>query len=423
MKLKKMIIALVTIVFVAVTLSGCFPFGLLRSAPSSEEIQESSYPLDEDDKDLDADEEDEKTEKPAPTGSVTLSDDIYDYQIQLDDIVYQLPMTYSDFVAYGWTCEEDEDEKLDSNYRSSVTSFSMGELTVYTSIVNFDTSARPMKECYVGKISVDDYQLKKAGARALIPGGFELGVSKSDEVIDKFGTPTDEYDGSSSLSLKYSEDYYQEISLRFDKESGLLNSIEVCNLTKPEDFETGEASDEIPKAVTAYKAPASVSDDFADFTVEFGGDLYQLPAPLSALEKNGWKIKSDGEETISGRGYGWVTLRKDNQEFRVIAQNYSSDATNYLNCFTTTFKASEMENKTPMTISKGITIGMSQANLEKALKGTKFEKDDSSSSYIQYEIEPVGTRTDTYSILVNKESKKVYKIEMDYQPKFDDFAK
>jgi len=419
MKLKKMILALVAIVFIATTLSGCFP--LLPIQPPA---PESSFVPEEDDEDIDADDNEasDADEKTAPTGPVTLSDDLYDYQLQLNDIVYQLPMTYGDFVANGWVCEEDEDEKLDSNYRSLSNVFKMDDLTVYVGIVNFDTSARPLKECYVGEISVDKYQLEKANARALIPGGFELGVSKSDEVIDKFGTPTDEYDGTSTLSLTYSEDYYQDVRLVFDKETGLLTDIEVSNLTKPEDFEAGEASDEIPKAVTSYKAPASLSDDFADFTAEFGGDLYRLPVPLSEMKKNGWKVTADEEETISGRGSGWVTLRKDNQEFRIIAQNYSSDATNYLNCFTTTLKSSELENKTPMTISKGITIGMSQSNLEKALKGTDFEKEDES-SFIYYEIEPVGNRTDTYTIIVNKESKKVYKIEMDFQPKFDDFAK
>lgn len=67
-----------------------------------------------------------------------------------------------------------------------------------------------------------------------------------------------------------------------------------------------------------------------------------------------------------------------------------------------------------ITIAKGITIGMSQADLEAILSGTEFEKDDSSSSYIYYKIMPASSSLDRYEIYVNKESGNINKIVSEY---------
>ncbi len=51
---------------------------------------------------------DAQTETGAAAQPAVLSDKWSDFQIQIDDQIYQFPMMYSDFVAYGWTNEDSE---------------------------------------------------------------------------------------------------------------------------------------------------------------------------------------------------------------------------------------------------------------------------------------------------------------------------
>ena len=276
----------------------------------------------------------EPTETAIATGTKPdfgpLSDDKYSFQIQVDNDVYQLPMTFSQFTAYGWTYKEDASTKLDSNYVASVEEFTLGDLKCYASIVNFDINAKPISECYIGEISFDSYQVKDSSSKIIIPGGFEFGVAKFEDVKAKYGTPTYEHTSTSGTeTIEYTKESYQKITLRFDGSTKLLSDVEVENIKKPDDFVEGTVGTDVPASVTNYKAPTAISDNFGDWTVEYGGSLYTIPAPVSEFVKNGWQIDKDNSaQTISGRGGEWVKLKKDNKQIKNIANNYSKDATN-----------------------------------------------------------------------------------------------
>lgn len=354
----------------------------------------------------------------------TPSEDLYSFQIQINGDLYQFPMTYQQFISYGWVYDDDDTEMLDSNYMYSTMVFRMGDLQCYTSMVNFDINQRPVNECYVGGISLDSYQVEKGGnPQIVLPGGVTFGVTTADEAIAKYGTPTEEFDLSSGAkSVRYRKDFDQEVSMRFDETEKKLEDVEVENMVKPADFVEGTVSTEVPAIVTKYKAPAALSDNFGDWTVEYSGKLYQLPAPVSEFTADGWVLQAEDAGTvINGRGYGWITMVKDNQKLKIIVQNYSESATPAENCFVTNVKADESDCKVSIKISKGITIGMSQADLEGALAGSNFEKEDGS-SYVFYEVFPTEKKTMSYEIYVKKETGNVNKIEMSYQPSFADYT-
>lgn len=354
-----------------------------------------------------------------------LSDDLYSYQLQIGDDVYQFPMTYDDFMSFGWTFIDDDTIELGPNEYTVSERVEMGELQLYVMAINFDVNSKALNECYIGGVSVDAYQAGKSPETTFtLPKDIMFGKATAEQAKEAYGTPTYEnISDSGRETLEYSGDSYEKVRMIFNEETKLLESIEVRNFTKPEDFEAGEVSTEVPAIVGKYKAPSAMSDDFGDFIVEYSGKLYQLPAPITEFEADGWVIQEDDSEmTVSGKRSGWVTLMKDNQKLRVIAQNYSEAATAINNCFITQVKGSEYSGEQiSIKIPKNIEIGMSKADLEAAIAGVKFEQEDSS-SYIYYDIQPTDSRVNTYEVLVSKETEKVYKIEVEYSPSFSEYT-
>ncbi len=206
------------------------------------------------------------------------------------------------------------------------------------------------------------------------------------------------------------------------RESGSIESIEIQNASIPDDFAISDISMEVPEVVNEYKAPDKLGDSFDTFVVQYGGELYKLPAPVSSFISNGWEIKKESKDMIiAGRSYGWVSLVNDNQELKVIANNYSEGATSIENCFMTSVKSGDYNNNTDIVIPRNITIGMSESDLEEALGGVEYEKDASSSSYTDYIIVPGKSKLDYYEILTKDNA--VYKIEVNNSPRYSDYVK
>jgi hypothetical protein len=351
-----------------------------------------------------------------------MSDDIYSFQIEINGELYQFPMKYTEFTSYGWKYKEDNSEKLDANYMLLGT-FENNGLVCYADIVNFDINALQINECYVSSISLDSYLISKVENVSLrLPKGIEYGKATIEDVKEAYGTPSDIYEGSSYTKLTYKYDRYQVVEIEISNETGVIESIEIENAVIPENFVVSAVNTEVPEIVKSYKAPDKLGDDFDNFTVQFDGHMYQLPAPVSSFVANGWKIdESNTEMVIPGRGYGYVFFVKDDRKMKVMANNYSEGATSIENCFVTQVKSGDSDNKTEIIISRNITIGMSESELDKALKDVKHEKDTSLTSFIYYNIEPGESLSDEYEIYVNESG--VYKIVVKNSPRYNDFVK
>lgn len=351
-----------------------------------------------------------------------LSSDLYSFQIQVNDDFFQFPMTYADVVAKGWIYDGDDTQPLDAHYKAPLGVFDKGKSSIYFSVFNADVNALPYNQCLVGGCDIDDYMAK--GATITLPGGITLGKSTVDDIKNAYGTPSsDSTTSRGTVNLEYSLDYQQTIRLTISAETQALSKIHMENYVIPDDFEASEVSSDVPEIVSKYQAPEAMSDDLSDFIVNYGDVLYRLPAPVSEFEANGWKVLEDKSETqVAGRGFGWVTMTKDNQKLKVLANNYSDQATSIHNCFVTTVLSDDYTTKTPLTIARNITIGMSKEALENALSGIEYTTEEGSTS-ICYKVS-VGNRTmDRYEIYTHKSDSKVYKIEADNTPKFDTIEK
>lgn len=361
------------------------------------------------------------SEAVSETGASELSDDLYSFQVKINDQIYQFPMSYADFTAMGWNYQDDETEEMAPNQYTPSAVFKNGDLKAYVSVVNLGINTLPISECLIGGIDIDQYQMEDAPDTTVeFPCGIVYGTATLDDVKAAYGEPSSVYEGSLYTNLSYEYDYKQSVDFYIDLETGVLNQFEVENFVVDEDANASaaaEVSADPTASVLAYTAPAELGDDLFSFTVDYAGALYQLPAPVSVFEENGWKIKeNDSDSIVAGRDFGWVTMMKDNQEFHVIARNYDPNATVINNCFVTSVEASEYTANLPLTIQKGITVGMSQTDLEAALDGFNYEKDDDSDSFTYYTVESPDDSLDGFDIVVNNETQAVSSLEVTFEP-------
>lgn len=349
-----------------------------------------------------------------------LSDDIYSFEVKIDGELYKFPMSYADFIAKGWSFNGDETAEIAPNYYTSE-SFTKGDLKTYVSLINLGINTVALSDSVVGGIDLDSYYISDAPDTTIeLPGGITYGVSTLDDVTSAYGTPSDTYEGDLYTKLTYEYASYQDIELYIDLETGVLNEIDICNFVYDEESNSSaasEVSDEPTPEVLAYEAPSELGDDLNSFIVEFAGDLYQLPAPVSVFLENGWTLKeSESDSVVAGKDSGWVYMMKDNQEFHALAKNYNANATTIENCFVTSVEVNVNGTNLPMTVQRGITMGISEEELIAAIGDTRYEKESSSDTFTYYNIKSEEYTTDYVQVLVNTEEDQVTGICVQYRP-------
>ncbi|MDO5538684.1 MAG: hypothetical protein Q4F83_01245 [Eubacteriales bacterium] len=351
-----------------------------------------------------------------------LSDDLYSFQFKLDGEVYSLPMSYADFISKGWTCDDDESMEIQPNAYGMVT-FQKGELEVYADAINLTINTVPLSESSIGGLSMDEWQHEKAPETTFeLPGGITYGQSTLDDITAAYGTPSDTYEGDLYTKVTYEYDFYQEIELYVSTETNTLNEVDIRNFVEDKESNAAaaaEVSDEPTPEVLAYEAPSELGSDPLSFIVDFAGDLYQMPAPVSVFEENGWTIKTESSDSVvAGKSFGWVYMMKDNQEYHAIARNYNANATTIKNCFLTSVEGNVNDCNLPIIIPSGVTLGMTAEEAEAALDGFTYEKDDTTSDmFTYYTIESPDSTLDNVEILLHKEDNAVTGIEVSYEPK------
>ena len=69
-----------------------------------------------------------------------------------------------------------------------------------------------------------------------------------------------------------------------------------------------------------YNAPDQLGNELGSFNVELDGDLYHLPAPLTAFLDNGWEISQEGLADIEAYEFGYlsVDLTRGGKTFKMV---------------------------------------------------------------------------------------------------------
>ena len=311
-----------------------------------------------------------------------LGDDIYSFSMELDGQIMKFPMTYQDFVGMGWelSSREDPDMKISTNSYGFV-SFNKGKNSVSAEVMNLGINEVGLEDSLIGGITVDgSYDIDLTSVSVKLPGGIELGKSTLDDIKAAYGDPSDTYEGDLYTKVTYEKDTYQEVELSVFKDDNTLKKVDMENLEEPEEYDKGAVSDEVPDIVTAYKAPDALGSDMLDTAVEYMGDLYSLPAPVSVFTANGWEIQ-DAEDTpyVEGGGIAFIDMMKNNQSIHFSVYNETENATALENCFVRELSFATYDPESiAMKLSGDITLGADKAELIKMAdeKGYISEEND-----------------------------------------------
>ena len=152
------------------------------------------------------------------------------YTVQINDKVLTFPCTKADVEATGLSMDTEytaENYMVNANEYELVYFMDANDNEIMAYAINNTDTAMEVKDCLIGGVSVDDYDLENGGLTVIFPGGLQMGASK-DAVTGAYGEADDTYDGDSlSMYSWYSGDsYYKSCEIDFDAESGL-----VCTMT------------------------------------------------------------------------------------------------------------------------------------------------------------------------------------------------
>ncbi|MCL2771721.1 MAG: hypothetical protein FWD71_00085 [Oscillospiraceae bacterium] len=197
------------------------------------------------------------------------------------------------------------------------------------------------------------------------------------------------------------------------------------NVTQTEFLNSSEntsqsVNNEPTEKETAYTPLLQLGSDLTSFNIEIEGDIYHLPAPISAFLDNGWEITGKTVDTIEANDYktSAVSITKNNKTLSDIdLNNYSNEVKPVEQCFVYGITAKKYtfwgeSDDIAVILPDGVTIGTSENEVTEKYKSlldngelkTRIDNND----YILYEY--VGIYNHTIQIYINKETKLVYNI-------------
>ena len=160
-----------------------------------------------------------------------LGDDWESYTVQINDTIVILRCSIADLETAGVT--------LDISYTPLDYVVNAGEYElawfvdgngneIMVDMINNTDGALELKDCLVGGISVDSYDLENGGLTVLFPGGIQIGSAGAD-AIAAYGEPDstweeEEYGGSYHW---YAQDSYNSCSIDTEAGTGLVDSMSI----------------------------------------------------------------------------------------------------------------------------------------------------------------------------------------------------
>ena len=253
-----------------------------------------------------------------------MSDDLYDFTFTLDNVIYKLPFPLTKLKENGWEYDEEtypDDYKMPSNSLCPIYNVSKDGMIISIEIINMSGNTKDLIDCNVGGIEVDLNKLKNADAFSLAKG---IGINSSeDEIVSAYGKANT----INQSGFTYSKSGYVFYRFIFNE---LGNSITVWNLVSTESDKT-ETSKEVPEYLSTYKEPTELGDDIFSFIVKIEGDLYQLPAPVSAFTDNGWVITYKPDYVVSGISKD-IVFERNGKKLRADIMNFADYQTIPENC-------------------------------------------------------------------------------------------
>ena len=337
---------------------------------------------------------------------IEMSDKLFDFTLEVEGTVFKLPCKYEDLTAAGWTISSSGYSDSTTIKGNSYDSFTMSnngkKMTV--SSYNMSGNTKAIKDCLVGGISWEAYN----GVDIKMAKGITV-TSTVDEIIAAFGTPNsrNDYDDYVSLTYQQNDSMYNEVRFMCYKSADEVkySTVYVENFVASESDNT-ETNTEKPAYLAEYKKPIELGTDFKTGIVKIEGDLYQLPAPVSAFTDNGWKITEQPGSVKSGNSET-IRVERNGVKMYLSVQNFADYQTTPENCAVYKFYVDATEG-VDIELPNGISFESVKADVEAAVtdefsyyKGTY----NYSWTYSEY-----NSREFNFDIAVDVETNKVSRL-------------
>ena len=303
----------------------------------------------------------ETTAQPAPT-EVVMSDKLLDFTLEIEGKVYKLPFTYQQLVDDGWTISSSnysDDYMIRADQYELIPVVKNGKkIEIYS--YNLSGNARAVKDCLVGGIQ---WELGK-GVDVKMAKGITLN-STLEEMQEAFGAPNDWSENNNYASLTYSvnDSIYNSVRITYYLEEAdkKYSYASVRNFVST-DADITETNPEAPDYLAQYVAPTALGTDFESGIVQIQGELYHLPAPVSAFTDNGWRVTQKPSNVRSG-SVDTIRLERDGVSTYVDIINLAEYQTIPENCAVYGFSI-EAEDNVAVQLPNGISMESTKEEVE-----------------------------------------------------------
>ena len=166
--------------------------------------------------------------------SPELPNDWESFSIQINDTVYTLPVPLAAFLDDGWEISEEDAglslagaEGPNASYEWEwISLINDREQTVSVCAFNTTESTIPVAESTVGGIHVIYGNYDFSGTELRLPGGFMLGWSTREDVLELYGQPSDSFEAHALTYETNDSSDPASWRLGFD-DSGILDNVMV----------------------------------------------------------------------------------------------------------------------------------------------------------------------------------------------------
>lgn len=309
-------------------------------------------------------------------------EDIRSGYFKLDAVVYKLPVSCQEFLNQGW--------ELDSAYAGSrlapgnslSAQLRKGNAVLDVTIGNSGDKKEPVTGLPVISLSIIG-NLGPNDATLTLPDGSVVPGAGMDTLKAVYGEADHNYSSGPGNPYLYDVFAYtapgeNEAKILFRVDGNNLNDINSVTISNDAEFikkqeqltAAGTTIAEPTKEVAAYQVPTGLGSDITSGIIEFEGDLYRLPVPVSALQKNGWNLHVSFPSELEPGDYQIVYLSRGDKEMDLFIVNYGTETAVHSNCF-----ADRWDTGTHSLKVAGIDVGASREALAEVLKGRSYEHD------------------------------------------------
>ena len=296
--------------------------------------------------------------EPVASAPLEMSDDLFDYVVEIEGSIYKFPCKYEDLTSQGWTISSTGYSNTSLVPGGGYESFHMSNngKKILVSAYNMSGNAVQIQDCMIGGFEYDAY----SGLDVKLAKGITV-HSTPDEIVAAYGTPNQRSDQDDYVALTYSqgEDLHNRIRFTLYKssEEAKYSFVTLENFVAQETDKT-QTNTQRPDYLDDYRAPTQLGTDFKEGIVEVGGDLYRLPAPVSAFLDNGWQILEQPSFVKAGNN-DTVCLGRDGGELYLTVVNLADYQTTAENCVVCGMRIEEMD-EVDIQLPNGMRFGLTK---------------------------------------------------------------